>query len=83
MRLSQVATPAADVVTTTWMSRWDSCWPGWPSAPASPAALHTAGHALVLADDGELAGVLTPADFARAAQLGACGRAGRARARPG
>ncbi len=38
--------------------------------PASPAALHTAGHALVLGPGGELAGLITPADFARAAQFG-------------
>jgi hypothetical protein len=42
-----------------------------PVRPGVPAALHTAGHALVLDADGAVAGVLTPADFARAAQLGA------------
>jgi hypothetical protein len=36
----------------------------------TPAALHTAGHALVLGPSGELAGLLTPADFVRAAQFG-------------
>jgi hypothetical protein len=36
-----------------------------------PAALHTAGHALVLGDDGSPAGLLTPADMARAQQVGA------------
>jgi hypothetical protein len=39
--------------------------------PGVPAALHTAGHALVLDADGVVAGVLTPADFVRATQLGA------------
>ena len=39
-------------------------------SPASPAALRTAGYALVLGPSGELAGLLTPADFARAAHVG-------------
>ena len=43
---------------------------GGQRRPASPAALHTAGYALVLGPSGELAGLLTPADFARAAQFG-------------
>ena len=38
---------------------------------AGVTALHTSGHALVLDTDGALTGVLTPADFARASQLGA------------
>lgn len=42
-----------------------------PLRPGVPAALHTASHALVLDTDGAIAGVLTPADFARAGQLGA------------
>ena len=46
--------------------------------PATPATLHTAGHALVIADDGSPAGVLTPDDFRRAGQLGQL--AGRRRA---
>jgi hypothetical protein len=43
---------------------------GGQRRPASPAALHTAGYALVLGPSGELAGLLTPADFARATQFG-------------
>jgi Zn-dependent protease len=35
-----------------------------------PAGLLTVGHALVLAPDGTLTGVITPADMARAGQLG-------------
>jgi hypothetical protein len=48
--------------------------------PTSPAALHTAGHALVAAD-GTPVGVLTPDDFRRASQLGRLvkGRAGTVR----
>ena len=42
--------------------------------PANPAALHTTGHALVLREDGTLAGLLSPADIARAAQLRALHR---------
>jgi Zn-dependent protease len=70
LRLTDVATPVADVVTTT---------PGEPLGqllarlsirPAIPAALHTAGHALVLTEDGAPAGVLTPDDFRRATQAG-------------
>jgi hypothetical protein len=38
--------------------------------PAIPAALHTAGHALVLTEDGAPAGVLTPDDFRWASQHG-------------
>jgi Zn-dependent protease len=74
-RLSQVATPVACLAFTTLdepltdlrarLARGDGRPP-----PASPAALHTAGYALVLGPSGELAGLLTPADFARAAQAG-------------
>jgi hypothetical protein len=39
--------------------------------PTTPAALHTVGHAPVPGDDGSLAGLLTPADKARARQVGA------------
>jgi hypothetical protein len=39
----------------------------------------TTGHALILSGDGALAGVLTPADLARAAQVGALYRGRRAR----
>jgi hypothetical protein len=46
--------------------------------PAIPAALHTAGHALVVTEDGAPAGVLTPDDFRRAGQLGRLAGGGRA-----
>jgi hypothetical protein len=49
------------------------------AAPGWPAALHTVGYALVLGDDGALAGVLTPAHIARASQAGALYLRGRAR----
>jgi Zn-dependent protease len=71
LRLRDVATPRAHLVTTTPdepMTSLIGRMSGWP---AVPAAVHTAGHALVLGPEGELAGVLTPADLARAAQLGA------------
>jgi Zn-dependent protease len=74
-RLSQVATPVACLAFTTLdepltdlrarLVRGDG-----QRRPASPAARHTAGYALVLGPSGEPAGLLTPADFARAAQAG-------------
>ena len=70
-RLSQVATPAEHVVLSTPDEPLTELRRRLAVRPASPAALHTAGHALVLGTDGELAGVITPADFARAAQSGA------------
>ena len=59
--------------------------PGRPATTAYPAALHTAGHAVVLGPGGALAGVITPADFARAAQFGPhrSPAAGRPAGRPG
>ncbi len=71
VRLSEVATPLAHVVTTTGDEPLNDLVARLSVRPAVPAALHTAGHALVLDADGGLAGVLTPADFARASQLGA------------
>ena len=71
VRLREVATPREHLVTTTpdeLLTSLIGRMSGWPSLPA---AVHTAGHALVLGPDGELAGVVTPADLARAAQLGA------------
>ena len=72
LRVSDVATPRAHLVTTTTpdepLTSLIGRMSGWP---AVPAAVHTAGYALVLGPEGELAGVLTPADLARAAQLGA------------
>jgi Zn-dependent protease len=70
-RLSQVATPVAYLTFTTLDEPLTDLRARLSTAPASPAALHTAGHALVLGPSGELAGLLTPADFARAAQFGA------------
>ena len=70
-RLSQVATPAAALAFTTLDEPLTDLRARLSAVPASPAALHTAGHALVLGPSGELAGLLTPADFARAAQFGA------------
>jgi Zn-dependent protease/CBS domain-containing protein len=70
-RLSQVATPVAALAFTSLDEPLTDLRARLSMAPASPAALHTAGHALVLGPSGELAGLLTPADFARAAQFGA------------
>jgi Zn-dependent protease/CBS domain-containing protein len=74
-RLSQVATPVADLAFTSLDEpltdlRARLAGAGGQRRPASPAVLHTAGYALVLGPSGELAGLLTPADFARAAQFG-------------
>ncbi len=71
VRLRDVATPRAHLVTTTPDEPLTSLIGRMSGWPAIPAAVHTAGHALVLGPDGELAGVVTPADLARAAQLGA------------
>ncbi len=81
-RLSQVATPAAHLAFTTLDEPLTDLRARLSAAPPSPAALHTAGHALVLGPSGELAGLLTPADFARAAQFGAL-RSATAGASPG
>jgi len=70
-RLSQVATPASHLTFTTLDEPLTDLRARLSVRPASPAALHTTGHALVLGPSGELAGLLTPADFARAAQFGA------------
>jgi Zn-dependent protease len=70
-RLSQVATPVEQVVVSTLDEPLTELRSRLNVRPASPAALHTAGHALVLDAGGELAGLITPADFARAAQFGA------------
>ena len=81
-RLSQVATPAAHLAFTTLDEPLTELRARVSVGPASPAALHTAGYVLVLGPSGELAGLLTPADFARAAQLGAL-RSATAGAGPG
>ena len=70
-RLSQAATPVDHLVFTTPDESLTGLRARLNVRPAVPAAMYTAGHVLVLGADGELAGVLTPADFTRAAQLGA------------
>jgi Zn-dependent protease len=70
LRLTDVATPFADVVTTTPDEPLGQLLARLSIRPAIPAALHTAGHALVLTEDGAPAGVLTPDDFRRATQAG-------------
>jgi Zn-dependent protease len=70
LRLIDVATPLVQVVTTTLDEPMGQLLARLSIRPATPAALHTAGHALVIADDGTAAGVLTPDDFGRARQLG-------------
>jgi Zn-dependent protease len=70
LRLTDVATPIADVVTTTPDEPLGQLLTRLSIRPAIPAALHTAGHALVLTEDGAPAGVLTPDDFRRASQAG-------------
>jgi Zn-dependent protease len=76
LRLMDVATPPAQVVTTTPDEPLGQLLARVSIRPATPAALHTAGHALVLTEDGAPAGVLTPGDFRRAAQVGWLARGG-------
>ena len=70
-RLSQVATPVAYLAFTTLDEPQTDLRARLGVRPESPAALYTTGHALVLGPSGELAGLLTPADFAQAVQFGA------------
>ena len=70
LRLMDIATPVADVVTTTPDEPLGQLLARLSIRPAIPAALHTAGYALVLTEDGTPAGVLTPEDFRRASQAG-------------
>ena len=70
LRLLDVATPLGQVVTTTLDEPMGRLLARLSIRPTTPAALHTAGHALVVGDDGAPAGVLTPDDFRRAGQLG-------------
>ena len=70
LRLADVATPSGQVVTTTLDEPMGQLLARLSIRPATPAALHTAGHALVITGDGTAAGVLTPDDFRRAGQLG-------------
>ncbi|HXZ69417.1 MAG TPA: site-2 protease family protein [Streptosporangiaceae bacterium] len=76
LRLMDVATPPAQVVTTTPDEPLGQLLARVSIRPATPAALHTAGHALVLTEDGAPAGVLTPDDFRRAAQADWLARGG-------
>jgi Zn-dependent protease len=71
LRLRDIATRRAHLVTTTPDEPLTSLIGRMSGWPAVPAAVHTAGYALVLGPEGELAGVVTPADLGRAAQLGA------------
>jgi CBS domain-containing protein len=73
-----VATRAGDVVTTTLDEPLGEVLARLAVRPATPAAVHTTGHALVLGDDGTPVGVLTPADFRRSSQLGPLTRGRRA-----
>ncbi|HEY1620489.1 MAG TPA: site-2 protease family protein [Streptosporangiaceae bacterium] len=66
LRLRDVATPIVHVVTTTSDELLTSLLERLSSWPRIPAAVHTAGHALVLDAEGKPSGVLTPADVARA-----------------
>jgi Zn-dependent protease len=68
-RVSDVATPIAHIVITTPDEPLGDLLARMARRPASPAELHTIGHALVLRDDGTLAALLSPADIARAALL--------------
>src|SRR5499427_672363 len=70
LRLADVATPVAGVVTTTPDEPLGQLLTRLSIRPALPAAVHTAGHALVLTEDGAAAGVLTPDDFRWASQHG-------------
>jgi len=70
-RLSQAATPVDHLVYTTPDEQLAALRARLNVRPAGPAALHTAGHVVVLGPGGELAGILTPADFAQAARFGA------------
>jgi Zn-dependent protease/CBS domain-containing protein len=70
VRLSDAGTHVSNLVTTTADELLTSLLERMSARPASPAGLLTIGHALVLAPDGTLGGVITPADMARAGQLG-------------
>ena len=70
LRLTDVATRVPDLVTTTLDEPLGQLLGRLSIRPHSPAAVHTAGHALVLDDDGVPVGVLTPADFSRSSRPG-------------
>jgi Zn-dependent protease len=71
VRLCDIGTPVRDLVTTTPGEQLSRVLSRLAVAPRTPAALHTAGHALVLDESGQPVAVLTPADFSRASQLSA------------
>ena len=70
-RLAQAATPVDHLVFSTPDEPLTALRARLNVRPSVPAALYTAGHVLVLGPDGELAGLLTPADFTQAARSGA------------
>jgi Zn-dependent protease len=74
-RLSQAATPVDHLVFSTPDEPLTTLRARLNGRAPVPAALYTAGHVLVLGTGGELAGLLTPADFTRAAELRAGTRA--------
>lgn len=80
VRLRDIATPIAQVATTTADEPLTALMQRLSVWPRIPAAVHTAGHALVLGPDAALVGVLTPADLARASQLAPLRRARQQRA---
>lgn len=69
-RLSQAATPVDHLVFSTLDEPLTALRARLNVRPSSVPAVYTAGHVLVLGPDGELAGVLTPAEFTRAARFG-------------
>ena len=73
-RLRDVATPLAHVVTTSADEPLASLLGRLAVWPRVPAAVHTAGYALVLNPDGGLAGLITPADLSLATQRGSLRR---------
>lgn len=75
-RLREVATPMAHLVTAMPDEQLTDVLPRMSVLPRIPAAMHTAGHALVLSPDGSIVGLLTPADLSRAGQFGALRRNG-------
>jgi Zn-dependent protease len=77
VRLRDIAAPVTQMVTTTGDEPLTSVLARLAARPATPAGLLTAGHALVLGADGTLAGLLTPADFARASHIGVLRQRGK------
>lgn len=69
-RLAQAATPVDHLVFSTLDEPLTALRARLNVRPSSVPAVYTAGHVLVLGPDGELAGVLSPADFTRAARFG-------------